>query len=95
MKSVITKFEVIADEVTLEQTRYVVEIKGQAMPLVKVTKVQDLVHGGYTIRVEVPKVDGRAILADSTMDALARRVDPNAKVYGGNKRGMVKVRVYA
>ena len=95
MKSVITKFEVLADEVTLDRTPYAVEVKGQAMPSVKVVRVQNLTMGGYTIWVEVPKVDGRPILAVSTMDALARRVAPGAKVYGGNKGGAVLRRVYS
>lgn len=95
MKSVITGFEVITEEVTLERTPYAVEIRGEAMPAVKVTKVQNLTMGGYTIWVEVPKVDGRPILAVSTMDALARRVKPDARAYGGNKGGAVLRRVYS
>ena len=95
MKSVITKFEVLTDEVTLDRTPYAVEIRGQAMPSVKVVRVQNLTVGGYTIYVEVPKVNGRPILAVSTMDALARRVSPVATVYGGNKGGEVLRRVYS
>lgn len=95
MKSVITKMEVIAEQATLAETPYAVEVRGVAMPAVKVVKVQDLVRGGYSVRVEVPKVDGRPILSVSTMDALARRVMPAAKVYAGNRGGAVTRRLYS
>lgn len=90
MKSVITKFEVIEENVSLAVTPYRAEIQGKFDPRVKVQKVQDLKKGGYYVQVQVPK--GK--LALSTMDALARRVHPSARVLNDLPGVSVHVRTY-
>lgn len=91
MKSVITKFEIDPEMVLLGSTRYVVEIRGEVVPNLVVEKNLNTENGHVTVRVQVP----RGTVAVSTMDALARRVDPTARAYAGNKGGASQVRLYA
>lgn len=95
MKSVITRFEENTSEQMLGKMPYIVEVRGQRVPNLRVEKLTDIESGAVTVLVEVPKSDGRAILAVSTMDALARRVKPDARAYAGNKHGAVARRMYS
>lgn len=90
MKSVITKFEVVEENVSLAVTPYRVEIKGKYDPRVKVERVQDLIKGGYLVMVQAPA----GLLALSTMDALARRVDPGARAVSNLPGKSVHLRGY-
>lgn len=90
MKSVITKFEVVEENVTLAVTPYRAEIKGKFDPRVKVERVQDLNKGGYYVVVQVPA----GVVALSTMDALARRVSADARVLTNMPGRGVHVRTY-
>lgn len=91
MKSVITKFEVVEDNVTLAVTPYRVEVKGIRDPRLKVERVQDLKNGGYYVLVQAPA----GMLALSTMDAIARRVDPKARALSNMAGKTVHVRIYS
>lgn len=99
MKSVITKLEANLSERTLSgdimRTPYVLEVRGAAIPNVLVYEMLDTVKGFTTVLVQAPVVDGKPLLAPSTMDAIARRVKPNARAYGGNRGGSVRVRRYS
>jgi hypothetical protein len=90
MKSVITALVPDLDNMLLGITPFKLELKGKPEPRVRVEKIQDMENGGFTVRIVAP-----ADVALSTLDAIARRVVPDARVYAGNKGGPTKVRLYA
>jgi hypothetical protein len=90
MKSVITALVPDNDNLLLGVTPFKLELKGQSEPRVKVQKIQDLEYGGFTVKIVAPSE-----MAVSTLDAIARRLLPNARVYAGVKAGPTKVRLYA
>lgn len=77
------------DNQTLGNLPIKVELKGQPAPHVKVEKLQNLTQGGYTVRITAP-----VSVAVSTLDAIARRVIPEAKVTLAGK-GAARIRHYA
>lgn len=82
MKSVITKLEV--SERWIDTVKYDLEIHGAPVPNVIVEKRTDMENGFESVLIQVPIVDGKPVLAVSTMDAIARRVMPSARRYAGN-----------
>jgi len=92
---VITNLVVDTDAMTLGVWPFKVELKGKPEPRLKVRKLQDLSTGELTVSIEAPVVDGKPIVAVSTMDTIARRVLDGARVYAGNKGGTVRYRRYA
>lgn len=99
MKSVITKFEAKESERVIDKgfvrTPYALEVRGAAVPNALVYSLLDMDTGALTVTVQVPKEGGKPVLALSTMDALARRVKPDARAYAGNKGGAAVVRRYS
>lgn len=89
-KSVITKFEVNEENVSLAKTPYHVEISGRFDPRLKVERVQDLLKGGYYVYIQAPA----GVLAVSTLDAVARRVDPKARALSNMPGKTLHLRVY-
>lgn len=99
MKSVITKLEANLSERVLSgnimRTPYVLEVRGAAIPNALVHEMLDINTGSVTVLVQVPKSDGKPVLAVSTIDAIARRVKAGARAYAGNQGGPLMVRRYA
>jgi hypothetical protein len=97
MKSVITKLEANLTERVMERgfvrTPYTLEVRGAKVPNALVHEVLDMETGAIRITVQSPLVDGKPVLALSTMDAIARRVKPGVKAYVSQGR-MVLVRRY-
>lgn len=95
MKSVITKLEV--SEKWLGVTKYDLEIKDAVVPNVIVEKHTDVNTGFESVLVQSPIRDGKAVLSLSTMDAIARRIIPDARKYAGNhvtNKSQVMIRRY-
>lgn len=69
------------DNAELNYWPYIVTIAGQVEPKVKASKKLNAANGVKIVSVQVPEVNGRPMLADSTLDAVARRIEPEAKVY--------------
>lgn len=93
--SVITLLEPNTDEMLLGQTPYKLEIKGAPEPRVKVTELMDLNTGTKTVRIIARASQGVPALALSTMDAIARRILPNARVKASGKGHSGMHREYA
>lgn len=92
MKSVITKLEARTEDQTYGRIPYDVEIKGAKPANVVVAKLPKLSDKTETL-VEITAPVG--LLALSTMDAIARRIIPNARhrvTYAGTS---AQRRVYA
>jgi len=90
MKSVITRLEADNENMTLGSTPYVLELKDKPEPRVKVRKVQDLNKGGFEVQIEAP-----ADIAVSTLDAIARRLIPQARVKVAGKNHATIIRYYS
>jgi hypothetical protein len=80
MKSVITALEPNRDEMLLGFTPYRLEIKGEPETRVKVTEIRDITTGKATVRIVAMAAAGTPVQAVSTLDAIARRILPNARV---------------
>lgn len=78
--SVITKLVPDFDEMLLGATPYILEIKGEPEPRVRVTELMDLDTGTKTVRIIAKAAEGVPALALSTLDAIARRILPTARV---------------
>lgn len=95
-KSVITKLEARTEDQTYGRIPYDVEIKGTVPANVTVAKLPKLSSAGQTlVEITTPLVDGGTLLALSTMDAIARRILPEARhltTYAGSS---ARRRVYA
>lgn len=79
---VITELSRDLDSSAVGDLRYIVALKGQREPRLKVSRLQTE-SGAIVVIVEAPKVDGKPIVAVSTMDAIARRIDPSARAGAG------------
>lgn len=97
MKSVITKMEKNEDASVWGVERFDVEIKDSKVPNVIVERRTDPNNGFVSVLVQVPVVARKPVLSLSTMDAIARRILPDARVYAGNHvtaESRVQVRRY-
>lgn len=92
MKSVITKLEARTEDQTYGRIPYDVEIKGAKPANVVVAKLPKLSDVTETL-VEITAPTGT--LALSTMDAIARRILPEAKVRVTYDGTSARRRVYA
>jgi hypothetical protein len=96
MKSVITKLVARTEDQTYGRIPYDVEIKGSVPANVVVAKLPKLSDKTQTlVEITVPLVSGAPALALSTMDAIARRILPEARhltTYAGES---ARRRVYA
>jgi hypothetical protein len=99
MKSVITALEPVASGITFSasavETPYTLEIKGQPEPMVKVTRLVNPENGSKMVRIVAMASAGQPILSLSTMDAIARRILPNARVTTANKGSAAFFRLYS
>lgn len=96
MKSVITKLEARTEDQTYGRIPYDVEIKGEAPANVVVAKLPKLSAATQTlVEITTPLVGGSPLLALSTMDAIARRILPDAKVLTSYSGASARRRVYA
>jgi hypothetical protein len=80
VKSVITSLEPNREEMLLGFTPYKLEIKGEPEPRVKVVEIKDITTGAATIRIVAMAAAGMPVLALPTLDQIARRILPNARV---------------
>lgn len=80
MKSVITSLEPNREEMLLGFTPYRLEIKGEPEPRVKVTEIRDIETGKATVRIVAMAAAGTPVQALSTLDAIARKILPGARV---------------
>jgi hypothetical protein len=96
MKSVITKLEARNEDQTYGRIPYDVEIKGERPANVVVAKLPKISDATQTlVEITTPLVGGSTALAVSTMDAIARRILPDARhivTYPGES---ARRRVYA
>jgi hypothetical protein len=80
--SVITDISRDLDASSVGDLRYIVSLKGKPEPRLKVSRFQHE-DGAIMVIVEAPKVNGKPIVAVSTMDAIARRVEATARAGAG------------
>ena len=80
MKSVITALEPNREEMVLGFTPYRLEIKGSPEPRVKVTEIRDIATGKATVKIIAMASAGTPVQAVSTLDAIARKILPGARV---------------
>jgi hypothetical protein len=90
MKSVITALVPDNNNLLVGVTPFKLELKGKPEPRVRIEKIQDMQDGSFTVRIVAP-----SDMSLSTLDAVARRLLPNARVYAGSKLGPTKVRLYS
>lgn len=84
--SVITALVEDTENMTLGVTPFKLEIKGQPEPRVKAVKFLDVTTGKVSrVRVTALAADKIPALPLSTLDAVARRILPNARVSVANK----------
>ena len=96
MKSVITKLEARTEDQTYGRIPYSVEIKGETPANVVVAMLPKVSDKTQTlVEITVPLVEGATALALSTMDAIARRILPDAKVLVTYNGSAARRRVYA
>ena len=100
MKSVITNLSPITEEMTwgtTSKTPYALEIKGEAQRAVTVTELMDTSTGKKMVRIVALAVAGVPVQPLPTLDQVARRILPDAKVQAYNKAeaGNRIVREYA
>lgn len=94
--SVITALIEDRDNMTLGITPFKLEIKGQAEPRVKATRFIDVNTGKVSkVRITALAADGVPAQPLSTLDAVARRILPNARVTVANKGRAQFYREYA
>jgi hypothetical protein len=77
------------DNATLGVFPLRIELKGKPEPRVKVARIQDQNTGAFSVRIVAPKD-----FPLSTLDAVARRVQPGSKLVVGGK-GPAHIRHYA
>lgn len=80
MKSVITSLEPNREDATLGFTPYRLEIKGEPETRVRVTEIRDIVTGKATVKIVAMAAAGSPVQALSTLDAIARKILPGARV---------------
>lgn len=94
--SVITALVPDTENMTMGVTPFKLEIKGSPEPRVKATKFIDTETGKVTkIRITALAADGVPAQPLSTLDAVARRLLPNARVTAANKGRAQFYREYA
>jgi hypothetical protein len=94
--SVITSLVADTENMTLGVTPFKLEIKGSPEPRVKATKIIDINTGKVAkIRIVAMASDGVPAQPLSTLDAVARRLLPNARVTAANKGSAQFYREYS
>jgi hypothetical protein len=97
MKSVITKLAPVTEDMTWTTTPYALEIKGEAEPRVTVKEVLNPDTGRKMVRIIALATAGVPVQPLPTLDQIARRILPDARVQAFNKSeaGNRIVREYA
>lgn len=95
MKSVITSLEPNREDATLGLTPYAVTIKGSPEPRVKIVESRDITTGKATVRIIAMAAAGMPVLALPTLDQIARRILPGARVTARLHGSAAFTRVYA
>ena len=68
------------DDASVNKTPYTVIHAGQSVPQVKAVRLVSPITGAITVELTVPVQNGIPAIPVSTMDATARRINPNARV---------------
>lgn len=95
MKSVITKLEINDDASTHSVKMYDLDIKDKPRHGVTVKRIFDVWTGKTVVKISSIVKDGAPVLSLSTMDAVARRIIPNARVENVVKGSKITIREYA
>lgn len=83
------------DDASVNVMPYRVTVAGKPEPRVKALRTVNSNTGEITVSLTVPVIDGSPLLALSTLDATARRINPNARVSRSGKGSRVLIREYA
>lgn len=83
------------DNAGVNKMPYLVTVAGQPEPRVKALRTVNPNTGEITVSLMVPVTDGSPLLALSTLDATARRINPNARVSRSRKGPRILYREYA
>lgn len=83
------------DNAGVNKMPYRVTVAGQPEPRVKALRTVNSNTGEITVSLMVPVIDGSPLLALSTLDATARRINPNARVSRSSKGPRILFREYA
>jgi hypothetical protein len=83
--SVITKLAPVLEDRVLGKTPYALEVKGKPEPRVTIAELLDPDTGARTVRITALANDGKPVQALPTLDQVARRILPNARVTSYNK----------
>jgi hypothetical protein len=92
--SVITELSPIMEDALWGKTPYALSIKGQPEPRVKVKEVLDVNTGETSVEIIALVDDDKPVLALSTLDQIARRIKPDARVQHSRKGSVNMVRLY-
>lgn len=83
------------DNASVNLMPYRVTVAGKPEPRVKAIRSVSPLTGEITVSLTVPVIDGSPLLALSTLDATARRINPAARVKSYGRGSRVLVREYA
>lgn len=93
--SVITALAPMTEDATWEMTPYALEIKGQPAHGVTVKRVLEPSTGHRIVRIAAMAPTGIPALPLATLDQIARRILPGARVQSYTKGSKIHVREYA
>ena len=82
------------DRAGLNHTEYVLTYRGETLPTVEVIRDVDGLDGTVTVWIAAPKVEGRALLNNSQMDAVARKLLKSPRAVSGIKGAIRTARRY-
>lgn len=82
------------DRAGLNHTEYVLTYRGETLPTVEVVRTVDPVDGSVTVWIAAPKPEGKALLNNSQMDAVARKLLKSPRAVGGVKGPIRTARRY-
>jgi hypothetical protein len=92
----ITLVEARSEDQTYGRIPYDVEIKGARVGGLAVSKLPKLSADGQTlVEIKVPAVAGKPVLSLSTLDQIARRVLPEARILNRSKTGPARLMIYS
>lgn len=94
--SVITALAPITEDATWTETPYALEIKGQPERRVTVKRILDADTGKRVVRIATLAPSGIPVVALPTLDQIARRIIPGARVQPNTVKGTATlIREYA
>jgi hypothetical protein len=92
----ITRVEERTEDQTYGRIPYDVEIKGARVGGLSVSKLPKLSDKTQTlVEIKVPAPDGKPVLSLSTLDQIARRVLPEARILSRSKTGSARLMIYS